>query len=215
MEGAGVTSMSKVFIVAAAAALLSACGRTTPVLERYYDPRGYFSADFPAENVLQVIPPQEGAGAQEVVSGVASIPNQQSPQAGAGAFGGLPQPGAFSEQQGSVFVVYVLQARGLASVEDLAELHTDAPGADVKLEEPIRVGGRPGVLVVADHEAQGASYSQASAFVLEGDAGYWIAALFPQGAWEEEREGFLRLLRTFRTEVPPAITALTPEDQAG
>ena len=61
--------------------------------------------------------------------------------------------------------------------------------------------------VVADSIQDGeARSSVAVAFSLgRGDVGYLIAALFPPGEWEAQEPDLLRLVASFRAEVPPGL----------
>jgi hypothetical protein len=84
---------------------------------------------------------------------------------------------------------------------------TGGGSIDVRLEEPIRVDGAPGRLVVADSIQGGEAVSSvAVAFSLGREGtGYLVAAIFAPGSWEAERSDFLRVVDSFRAEVPPGL----------
>ncbi len=193
-------------LAAAVLLVLAACGGGVHRdLERYYDPGGLFSAELPSENQVQVLPPQGGDASQGPVllGGVQSVPAPPSPSAtGFSTLGDLA--GAVARDQ-TAFYVFAVTSQSLTTAEDLATLYTSQPGVDVKIRQPVRVGTGTGLLVVADTETQTGAFSVASAFLVEGEVGYWIAAAFPRGDWDKERGDFLRILASFRSEVPPAV----------
>lgn len=195
-------------LVLAAALALTACGGgVRREFARYYDPSGHFSAVLPRDNQVRVLPPEAGgdqAGPQ-LLSGVQSVPVQPSPAQGLGGIGVEP----LGTQDRTAYYVFAFTADLLQDEEDLARIYTSQPGVDVKVQEPVRIGDDTGLLVVADSETEGGTrFSVASGFLLAGDVGYWIAAAFPAGGWEAERQDFLTVLSSFRTEVPPAVGAI-------
>ncbi|HXF71473.1 MAG TPA: hypothetical protein VNO79_02545 [Actinomycetota bacterium] len=196
-----------VLLVAVAVAATSCAGGVHREFARYYDPAGHFSAVLPRDNQIRVLPPETGgdqAGPQ-LLSGVQSVPVQPSPAAGLGGLGVEPA----GTQDRTAYYVFAFTSDLLQDEEDLARLYTSQPGVDVKVQEPVRIGDDTGLLVVADSETEGGvRFSVASGFLLAGGVGYWIAAAFPAGAWESEREDFLSVLSSFRTEVPPAVRAI-------
>jgi len=187
-------------LVLAAAVLTVACSQPkNRDFQRYYDPAGLFSTEFPTANNVELIPAEDlGAGGARILSGAISAPAQQpqgGPLSGLGSVGGSDQ---------TIYVVLVLDPGGIASVEDLSvSLYTSDPTADVEVREPTKVSGRDGLLVVAAHDDQGAKYGSASGFLLGEGTAYWIQTAFPEGSWDQERADFLRVLRSFKTEAPP------------
>lgn len=204
--------MRKLALVVTLGVALAACaGGGGRALQRYYDPRGLFSADLPRENQIQVIQPQGAAGGPQLLTGVASTPPEPSPPpAAASAFGRRPVLGTqFRQQDRTIYVIYAVAADQFRSVEQLSRLHTDDPSADLKVRESMEVGGRDGLLVVADHETDdGRTFTVASTFFIEGDVGFWIAALFPLGDWDRERGDYLRVVSSFQSGVPAGIPAV-------
>jgi hypothetical protein len=193
-----------VLVVATALALTACGGGIRREFARYYDPSGHFSAILPRDNQVRVLPPETGGDqtGPQLLSGVQSVPVQPSPAQGLGGIGVEP----LGTQDRTAYYVFAFTADLLQDEEDLARIYTSQPGVDVKVQEPVRIGDDTGLLVVADSETDaGVRFSVASGFLLSGDVGYWIAAAFPAGQWEAEREDFLRVLSSFRTEVPPAV----------
>ena len=191
-------------VVVVASALTAGGGVGHRVVARDDDPAGRVSAVLPRDNQIRVLPPEAGGDqtGPQLLSGVQSVPVQPSPAEGLGGIGVEP----LGTQDRTAYYVFAFTADLLQDEEDLARIYTSQPGVDVKVQEPVRIGDHTGLLVVAESETQGGvRFSVASGFLLAGDVGYWIAAAFPAGQWEAERENFLRVLSSFRTEVPPAV----------
>jgi hypothetical protein len=189
----------------ALALLLSGCaGSKERALERYYDPRGLFTAELPAANDVQVVEPQNATSGPSIVSGVTSIPAAPSPSSGAAT--GL---GDVTAQQGDVTVyqVLVVSSQVPTTLQELASVQLDDPNADLRSRETTTVDGDEALLVVSDYAATDTNgpYTLASASVLSKGLGYQIFAAFPVGTWESERDSFLDVLRSFRTEVSPGV----------
>jgi hypothetical protein len=186
----------------AGALLLTGCGASAPETVRYYDPRGYFSANLPLENTLQVMDPQTGQAGPDLLSGVVSAPAPPSQAAGGGIAGQVL--GNLGDT--TVFQVVVLDAGGIGTLDELSLLHTSIPGVDVIVREPVKIGGRDGLLVVADHGGEsGTPFGAASAFALAGGVAFWFIAAFDEGGWEGQRPKFLRILQSFRAGVPRGL----------
>ena len=204
-------TVRRVLFTAVGLLVLASCGGGVErEFERYYDPSGLFSAELPRDNTVQVLPADPGSGeGPQLLGGVQSVPAAPTPAQGLTGFGIQPT----GTQDQTAYYVFAFSSELLVEVEDLARIYTSQPGVDVKIQEPVRIGGELGLLVVADNEAEGGiRFSVASGFLIQGRRGYWIAAAFPEGAWEEERDDFLKVLSSFRTRVPPGISAvpLTP-----
>jgi len=204
--------MKRIAGVASLALALAACSGgnavTGETFERYYDPGGLFSAEFPASNEITIIPPDSagptGAGPR-IVTGAISGPPQPQQTGGGGLFdfGQIRRPG------GNLYLVYVLDAGDITSPDDLsAALLTGAPGSDVKVKERTTLGGREGVLVVADLLGEGRTVEVASAFTVLNGTGYMVASGFSPGDWPQHREEFLRVVGSLQTEVPAGIGIL-------
>jgi hypothetical protein len=192
--------------------LLSACGGQVREKERYFDPQGYFSAHLPSANQIQVVEPQSGDGGPALLTGVVSAPQPPTSAAGNIGIGVSPVQG-----DTTVYFVYVFDATAFSSLDDFSLVHLSDPSADLQVKERVSVGGKDGLLVVADHEGEQGEFSVASGFLLEQGRGYWIVAAFPKGAWGDEQTDFLEVLRSFRTEAPPALAAIpadTPSEDA-
>jgi hypothetical protein len=190
------------------ALLLAGCsGRSGRPLERYYDPQGQFSAELPAANTVQVLQPQSGTSGPSLVAGVSSVPASPSPSAqSVGDLSGLGAGTTTSSDQ-TQFDVLVIGNGSYQTPQDVALLQLQDPAADLKVQQQITIGGRRGLLIVADYAATGTTpaYSVASGFTLNGPLAYWIRAVFPQGQWSSEEAGFLEMLRSFRTSVAPGV----------
>jgi hypothetical protein len=178
-------------------------------LARYYDPEHRFSALLPAANTLSVVPPQPTAEGPTILSGVISEPPLPSPSP-ATQFGGVGA-GLTQQAEPSDRTIYQAFAVTTDAFEDLADMAlyflTGDPSIDLKEQRPIEIDGMPGRLLVVDSVRDGqVRASVAVALTLgEGGTGYLIAAIFPPGQWEAEEPDFLRVVRSFRTEVPPLL----------
>jgi hypothetical protein len=78
------------------------------------------------------------------------------------------------------------------------------------------VDGEPGRLIVADIVRGGEVTSSVAAAMTLGDraTGYLIVAIFPPGGWDDERDDFERIVRSFRTDVPPGLETFPVDGQA-
>jgi|SRR5581483_561216 hypothetical protein len=201
--------------VVALLALSGCSGGHARELARYYDPNGLFTTDLPATNDVTVTSPQPAAGGPGVLGGVISAPPQPSPSP-SDAFGtGLGgQPVQSDRTVYEALVVTTDSFRDLPAM--VVYFLTGNPGIDVQTERAAQVGGAPGRLVVADiHRGGQTTASIAAAFSLgDGRTGYIVAAIFPPGTWSAEEPDFLRVLRSFRPGVPPAIRAVPLVPQA-
>jgi hypothetical protein len=208
--GAQNGSMRRILLLGAGLALLlpGCSGGSSRSLERYYDPQGQFSAELPAANTVQVLQPQGSTSGPSLVAGVSSVPASPSPAPGglADTTGGLGTTATGSSDQ-TQYRVLVIGNGSYSTPQDVARLQLDDPAADLKVQEQVTIGGRKGLLVVADYEATSNSpaYSEASGFLVNGALAYWILAAFPSGQWNSEEADFLRVLRSFRTRVSPGI----------
>ena len=199
--------MRRTLLLLGAVVLAGCAGTSSRTLERYYDPRGQFSAELPAANTVQVLQPQAGTSGPSLVSGVSSVPATPSPSSQAvGDLSGLGAGTTTSSDQ-TQFQVLVIGNGSYQTPQDVALLQLQDPAADLKVQQPITIGGRRGLLIVADYAATGTTpaYSVASGFTLNGPLAYWIRAVFPQGQWNSEEAGFLEVLRSFRTNVAPGV----------
>ena len=194
------------------AVIAAGCGGTgsssTRAFVRYHDPNGVFVADLPATHDLAPTEPQpEGQTAPGILAGVIAEPSGvPSPSSGLG--GGIAL-GADPDR--TSFQVLVITSGGFESLEEMVLSYLTAdPLIDVREERPTRVGGDPGLLLVADVLRDGASTAGiAAVFSLgHGGTGVILASVFPPGTWEAERADFLRLLRSFRTDLAPGELAL-------
>jgi hypothetical protein len=203
-------------LLALAPILLASCsGEEGRELARYYDPQGLFRVDLPAADVLTVTPPRSGDGGPALLTGVVAQPPAPSPapQAGLGAL----DFARAEEQDRTIYQALAVTTEGF---EDLSEMGlfflTGDPGIDVQLDEPVRIDGHEGRLVVADVENAGqVTATVAVALTLGQDGtGYLLAAVFPAGRWGSERPDFLRVLGSFRADVPPGLGTFPVTGQA-
>jgi hypothetical protein len=199
--------------------VLVGCSGTSPrSLERYYDPQGAFSAELPATNTIQVAQPQAGASGPSIVAGVTSTPATPSPSAGGlGDITGLGTGAATGSSNQTLYRVLVIANGTFQTPQDVALLQLDDPAADLKVQQQLTIGGRRGLLIVADYAATTTSpaYSIASGFTLNGPLAYWIFAAFPQGQWDAEQAEFLQVLRSFRTNVAPGVPLAALPNSSG
>lgn len=200
--------MRRTFLALGVMLLLAGCsGTSSRTLERYYDPHGQFSAELPAANTVQVLQPQPGTTGPSLVAGVSSVPASPSPSAqSVGDLSGLGA-GTTSSSDQTQFEVLVIGNGSYQTPQDVSLLQLQDPAADLKVQQQITIGGRRGLLIVADYAATNTTpaYSVASGFTLNGPLAYWIRAVFPQGQWNSEEAGFLEVLRSFRTSVAPGV----------
>jgi hypothetical protein len=190
---------------------LAACSTGTDrELSRYYDPEGLFTAKLPAANALAVTPPQPPTqGSPGILSGVVSQPPAPSPspqgQFGGGLAGGLGQTERADQ---TTYQAFVVTTDTFAELSDMTLYFlTGDPSIDVRDERAIDLAGTRGRLVVADALEEGeARASVAAAFSLGRDGvGYVVGAIFPAGQWDAEESDFLRIVDSFRTEIPPVV----------
>jgi hypothetical protein len=197
--------------VLAVAATLAACsGEDGREFARYYDPRGLFITNLPEANDITVTPPSSGGEAPPLLTGVISTPPAPSPEPQS-AFGGAAFDASQTEPPDQT--VYRAFAITTAEFDDLDHmgllLLTGQPSVDVQIDEGVRMDGLEARLLVADVVSNGAPVvSAAAAFTLGTDGtGYILIAEFPPGEWDAERDDFMRILESFRAEVPPGLNA--------
>jgi hypothetical protein len=200
----------RVGVVLALALALGACASAKDRdLARYYDPEHRFSTRLPAANTLSVIPPQPTADGPTVLSGVISQPPLPSPSP-ASQFGGIGA-GLAQQTEPSDRTIYEAFAVTTDTFADLADMTlyflTGDPSIDLREQRAVEIDGLPGRLLVVDSVRDGqVRASLAVALTLgEDGTGYLIAAIFPPGQWETEEPDFLRVLDSFRTEIPPLL----------
>jgi hypothetical protein len=196
-----------VAVVVFGALLLSACARDGGRdLARYYDERGLFTVNLPADNDLVVTPPQPPQEGPGLLTGVVASPPAPSPQAQP-AFGGGLAPTEQPDQ--TIYQAFAVTSDGFADLEEMALYFlTGDPVVDVVIDERTTLDGDVARLVVADVRSAGeVTASVAVALTLgNGQTGYLVAAIFPPGSWDEERADFDRVRRSFSADVPPGLT---------
>jgi hypothetical protein len=112
-----------------------------------------------------------------------------------------------------VYEAFVVTTDGFQDLSDMVlAFLTAEPSVDMRETRPIRIDGTEGRLVVADTVQEGvAGSSVAVAFSLgRHDVGYLVAALFPPGEWEAQEADLLRVVASFRAEVPPGLRTFPP-----
>jgi hypothetical protein len=205
------TNVRRSLAALAVALSLAACsGEGGREFARYYDPRGLFTTNLPAANDITVTPPSSAGEGPPLLTGVISTPPVPSPEPQS-AFGGA----AFDVSQTEPPDQTVYRAFAITTTEfdDLDQmglfLLTGQPSVDVQIDEGVRMDGFEARLLVADILNEGApAASAATAFTLGSDGtGYILIAVFPPGEWDAERDDFMRILESFRAEVPPGLTA--------
>lgn len=198
--------------------VLAGCSSGTDrELSRYYDPEGLFTASLPTANTVAVTPPQPaGQGVPGILSGVVSQPPAPSPSPQAQFGGGLAQGlGQTEPADQTTYQAFVVTTDAFDELSDMALYFlTGDPSVDVRDVRPIELADEDGRLVVADAlEGGQVRASVAVAFSLGADGvGYLVAAIFPAGRWEAEESDFLRIVRSFRTEVPPVMNTFPVTD---
>ncbi len=200
--------MKKILIGAVATLSLAACsGDSGREFARYYDPQGIFATNLPAANDLQVTPAQASSGGPQLLTGVVASPPQPSPSPQSALGGGLFDAAAQSADQ-TTYRVLAVQTDGFADLDAMALYFlTGDPAVDVRVEDPVRIDGDEGRLLVTDVKQDGAvTGSVAVAITLGRDGtGFLVAAFFPPGGWDAERDDFFRVVQSFRAEVPPGL----------
>jgi hypothetical protein len=191
---------------ALALSLVACSGDSGREFARYYDPEGFFVTSLPAANDITVTPPQAGGEGPGLLTGVVASPPQPSPSAPTmTAFNNLA-PTEPPDQ-----TIYEAFAISTSDFEDLEQMGlyflTGDPAIDVQVDDPVRIDGHEGRLLVADVTQEGqATASLAAALTLgDGGTGFLLAAIFPPGRWEAEREDFFRVLGSFRSNIPPGL----------
>ncbi|HEU5224802.1 MAG TPA: hypothetical protein VFV29_03280 [Actinomycetota bacterium] len=182
---------------------------------RYYDEQGLFALNLPAGNDITVTPPQPAGSGPGFLSGVVSSPPAPSPSPASGALGGIDV--AAQEPDQTVYQAFAVTADRFDDLDQMAlKILTGNPIVDVVIDDPTRVDGDPARLIVADIDQAGEVTSSVAAAMTLGDGatGYLIVALFPPGGWEEERDDFERIVRSFRMDVPPGLETFPVADQA-
>jgi hypothetical protein len=200
-------SLAACALALAVAACSSGDGRE---FARYYDPRGLFMTNLPAANDITVTPPSTAGEGPSLLTGVISSPPLPSPEP-QGGFGGAAF--GLSQTEPPDQTVYRAFAITTTEFDDLNHmglfLLSGEPSVDVQLDQGVRMDGLEARLLVADILNEGApAASAATAFTLGTDGtGYLLIAVFPPGEWDAERDDFMRILESFRAEVPPGLGA--------
>lgn len=200
------TIVERIIAAGVLAVTLMACsGDSGREFATYYDPRGFFATNLPAANDITVTPPQSGGDGPGLLTGVVASPPQPSPAA-------APTTTAFNvptePPDQTIYEAFAVTTTGFDDLEDMGLYFlTGDPAIDVQEDAAVRIDGREGRLLVADVSQNGqATASLAAAFTLgSGGTGFLVAAIFPPGEWDAERDDFFRVLASFRAGVPPAL----------
>jgi hypothetical protein len=182
---------------------------------RYYDDRGMFALNLPAANDVTVTPPDPARRGPGLLTGVVSSPPAPSPSPASGAFGGIGVA-AEGESDQTVYQAFAVTADGFDDLDEMALYFLAGdPIVDVTTDDPTRVDGTRGRLIVADIDRGGQVTSSVAAAMTLGDGatGYLIVAIFPPGGWDDERDDFERIVRSFRTDVPPGLETFPVDNQ--
>jgi len=208
-----ISTVRRLSATAALALTLVACsGQSGRQFARYYDPQGLFVTNLPAANELVVTQPQPLQDRSSILTGVVSSPPAPSPAPqtgfGGGLGGGLGGGATAEPPDQTTYQALVVTTDGFEDLDQMGLFFLTAdPVIDVQIDEPVRIDGHVGRLLVADVTQEGtATASIAAAFTLgRDDTGFLVAAVFPPGEWEAERADFFRVLESFRTTVPPGL----------
>jgi hypothetical protein len=183
---------------------------------RYYDEQGMFALNLPSANDFTVTPPQPAQSGPRFLTGVVSSPPAPSPSPASGAFGGI-DVAAQGEPDQTIYRAYAVTADGFDDLDQMALYYlTGNPIVDVTIDDPTHVDGNPARLIVADIDRGGEVTSSVAAAMTLGDGvtGYLIVAIFSPGGWEDERNDFERIVRSFRTDVPPGLETFPVDGRA-
>ena len=195
--------------------VLAACGRSDGrALIRYYDESGLFTISLPADNEIVVTPPQPAQDGPGLLGGVVSSPPAPSPSPQA-SFGTNLAPTEQPDQ--TIYQAFAVATDGFADLQEMSlSMLTGDPAVDVLVDDRIRLDGRGGELIVADIRNGGEVTASVAVAMTLGNrkTGYLVAAIFPPGAWEDERADFERVLHSFRAEVPLGLTTFPLAPQA-
>lgn len=196
--------------------LLAACandpGRD---FARYYDGEGMFTLNLPAANDVTVTQPQSGQEGPDLLTGVVSSPPAPSPSpasAFGGGFGAAEEP-----PDQTVYQAFAVASEDFDDLDEMALFFlTGDPVIDVLIDDRATLGGDEARLIVADvNNAGTVTAGVAAAMTLgDGETGYLIAAVFPPGDWDAERDDFRRIVSSFRSSVPPGLRTFPVTEQA-
>lgn len=182
---------------------------------RYYDEQGLFALNLPAANEITVTPPQPAQDGPGLLTGVISTPPAPSPSP-APSIGGLDAAASGQPDQ-TIYQAFAISSDGFDDLDQMALYFlTGDPIVDVVIDDPTRLDGSPARLIVADVRQGGEVTSSVAAAITLGDGrtGYLIAAVFPPDGWDAERVDFERIVRSFRSDVPPGLETFPVEAQA-
>jgi hypothetical protein len=198
--------------VAVSMALVACSTSSSPTTTRYYDPNGLFSTQLPEPNDVLVMPPQRIPGTPALLSGVLALPPQPSPTPSNQPFGGGIGQTTNQPQDTAIYGVFVVKAGQYSKIEELVRaLLSGTLSPSILSQQPIRADTLHGILLVVDHiddTGGGADYTDASAFFLDGNVGYWVREMFARGQWGSRRDAFLRIVHSFQPGVPPGLPAI-------
>jgi hypothetical protein len=175
-----------------------------------------FALNLPSANDFTVTPPQPGQSGPRFLTGVVSSPPAPSSSPASGAFGGI-DAAAQGEPDQTIYRAYAMMADGFDDLDQMALYYlTGDPIVDVTIDGSTHVDGNPARLIVADIDQGGEVTSSVAAAMTLGDGttGYLILAIFPQGGWDDERDDFERIVRSFRTDVPPGLETFPVDGRA-
>ena len=145
-----------------------------------------------------------------------SSPPAPSPSPASAIGGGIGDI-ANAEPDQTVYQAFAVTADGFDTLDQM-ELYflTGDPIVDVVIDDPARLDGNPARLIVADIDQGGEVTSSVAAAMTLGDGatGYLVVAIFPPGGWDDERADFERIVRSFRTDVPPGLETFPVDGQA-
>ena len=113
---------------------------------------------------------------------------------------------AQGEPDQTIYQAFAVTADGFDDLDQMALYFvTGNPIVDVTIDDPTRVDRDPGRLIVADIDQGGEVTSSVAAAMTLGDGSDRLSDRrdLPPGGWDDERDDFERIVRSFRTDVPP------------
>ena len=195
--------------------LLTGCAALKPpAFERYLDPAGRFSLTIPTDREIVTDPPDD-----LILSAVTFLPPEQ---AGGGATGGLGASVSTTGPEDQVVYRVVALDTAAISTGDIAPTAADLqqvvfeelPEATMISHESLPFMGAPADVAVIEFTEQDVTLSAAVATATRGSTGYIVHAVFAPDDWKNRKESFQRLLGSFRSESPPGLGALIPDESS-
>ncbi len=169
-------------------------------LQRYYDPRGLFSAALPVANEVTISEPGELGPGVDLLSGITStVPGSSAPART--RFGEQPDQ--------SVFLVWAVRSDSITSTQDVVDLLGTDPNMDVETKQGFQFPDGDGTLVAGTYTSDQGSFGIAGGFIESDGVGYAVLEEYPEGQWTSQQFNFKEILHSFRTQTPPGTDTVT------